>query len=85
MNGHTRSDTGTVAPPPSQLTLTSPEYSPDAASGGTNASTQMARLSPAGTSKGKALRRSPSISSTSGTSASGQGPVAPSSAEGVLT
>src|SRR5712692_10235944 len=41
-------------------------------------STSTARLSPAGTSKGNALRFSPTIGSTSGTSASGHTPAAPS-------
>ncbi len=85
MKGHTVSATGTVASPPSQVTRTVPVYSPAGASGGTKTSTQIARLSPAGTLNGKAFRRSFASSSTSGTSASGQGPVAPSRAEAVWT
>jgi hypothetical protein len=45
----------------------------------------MARLSPAGTSKGNALRFSPTTSSMSGTSASGKRPAEPSADEGCST
>ena len=73
----TVSVTGTwaLAPP---LTTSVPVYLPAGASAGTCTSTYTARFSPAGTSNGNAFRFSPMIGSTSGTSASGHQPVAPS-------
>ena len=61
------------------------DSAPGVADAGTNSSTQIARASPAGTSKGKARRFSPANASTSGTSASGHGPACPSIDDGVFT
>ncbi|HTO96789.1 MAG TPA: hypothetical protein VMK66_07060, partial [Myxococcales bacterium] len=73
----TVSSTGTswVTPP---LTCRVPVYLPAGVPWGAWMSTSTARLSLAGTSKGKALRFSPAMGSVSGTSASGQTPAAPS-------
>ncbi len=74
---HTVSSTGTscVTPP---CTCRVPVYLPAAVPCGTWMSTSTARLSLPGTSNGNALRFSPAIGSTSGTSASGHQPAAPS-------
>src|SRR4051812_35831826 len=81
----TFSATGTVVEKPVPVTVTSPVYLPAGVPGGTKTSTQIARDSPAGTSKGKALRFSPTYVSTSGTSGSGHAPFHPSVLEGTFT
>src|ERR671919_638544 len=73
--GSTVSWTGTCCSNPFPCTSTFPWYSPGLVPSGTSTSTQIARDSPFGTLKGKALRSSPSVSSLSGTSGSGQGPL----------
>src|SRR6266568_9276972 len=70
---------------PVARTVTVAVYWPGGAPAGTNASTHSARASPAGTSKGKAFRFSPTTSSTSGTSASGKEPVTPSGPLGLAS
>src|SRR5207237_1305750 len=74
---HTVSSTGTscVTPP---VTCSVPVYLPAGVACGACTSISTARLSFAGTSKGNALRFSPAIGSTSGISASGHMPAAPS-------
>ncbi len=81
---HTVSSTGTscVTPP---LMWSVPVYFPAGVPCGAWMSTSTARLSLAGTSKGNALRFSPAIGSTSGISASGQVPAAPSPPLGQAT
>src|ERR1700682_1136825 len=81
---HTVSSTGTSCWTPPVIRNV-PVYFPAGVLSGTWMSTNTTRLSLAGTSKGNALRFSPAIGSTSGISASGQVPAAPSPPLGQAT